>query len=169
MPPNAIDGNDLERGKRFAKICDTLFPGVANVEIGRILAGAKGEDEPTESYSEGTIRRWKNGGPIGATALLNLQKMGVSLQHILEGQESQTSPAKKAGDSEITKLFSSLMEAHKALAILAESVASGEIDSDVAQNAVAEALKIVWQAHGKQAKVGKNRNSKADTHNTGTA
>ncbi len=109
---------------------------------------------------------------IGFTKLLYFADFfDIDAGWLLTGHEPQakTSPTALAGDESTKRLFSILSEAHKALVILAESVATGEIDPAVAQHSVEEALKIVWQAHGKQAQAGKNQYSKTDTHNTGIA
>lgn len=101
MPPKNLDGFDLGRGERFSDICEKLFPSVANVEIGRILSGLGHGDTEGDAYSEGTIRRWKAGGPIGATALLNLHRLGVSLEYLLEGKDEaheNAPPAPASGE-----------------------------------------------------------------------
>lgn len=137
-----------------------------------LLAGENfAEFERKNRLPEATVRRIMNGtDPRISTLSMIAKACNVTLDYFFDGDISQkTSPTVLAGDEPTRRLFSTLSEAHKALAILAESVATGEIDATVAQHSVEEALKIVWQAHGKQAKAGKNQYSKTDTHDTGTA
>lgn len=79
MPKISIPDKDLERGKRFTKICEGGdFEKKTLGAIGKILGG----------YSASRVFDWKAGDSIPCRALTTMMTMGVDVFWLLTGQET---------------------------------------------------------------------------------
>ena len=141
-----------------------ILPREGKVKLGKIFFDGLSE-KGVESILSGKTE------PPPSALLRISRKLNVDLDWLTWGRspEKLKSPATETGDEQIKKLFSILVEVHRALGILAESVVNGKVDAADAHQSVAEALGIVSQAHGKKEKAGKRQYNKTNTHDTGIA
>lgn len=137
MPPKSVDGKDIARGKRFGTICEKFFPGQTNVEIGKALGG----------YPESTIRNWKNGVSIGNTATFQLDKLGISIAYLFNGEGSMmTSRSTNVPyASEIRSLFDTSTTIDTSIRQCLFDTADGKVPEQLVASLLAEIMQRIEQ------------------------
>ena len=76
MSRNSRPDIEIDRGKRFVQLSESFFHDKSRAHIGGALGG----------YSESAVRKWEAGVGLPNRALIELQRLGVSLTWLLQGK-----------------------------------------------------------------------------------